>query len=119
MGYIESGKSDGATLVTGGAPPRDGALANGCYLAPAIFTGVERGMRIVREEIFGPVVTVMRFRDEAEAVSIANDSQYGLSGSISGRATAPARCGSPARSRAGTSRSTPVAACTSRPPSAA
>jgi betaine-aldehyde dehydrogenase len=82
MSYIESGKTDGATLVTGGTPRRDGTLANGCFLAPAIFTDVRPGMRIVREEIFGPVVTVMRFRDEQEAVSIANDSEYGLSGSI-------------------------------------
>ena len=74
--YIDSGKSEGATLATGGT------CGEHCYLSPAVFTDVTPEMRIVREEIFGPVVTVMPFRDEAEAIAMANDSEYGLSGSI-------------------------------------
>jgi betaine-aldehyde dehydrogenase len=78
MQYVESGKSEGATLATGGtAPP--GA---GCYLAPAVFLDAKPEMTIVREEIFGPVVAVMPFREEADGVALANDSRYGLSGSI-------------------------------------
>jgi len=76
MTYIERGKAEGATLATGGT-------CNGhCYLAPTVFTDVRADMTIVREEIFGPVVTVMPFRDEEDAVRLANDSTYGLSGSI-------------------------------------
>ena len=74
--YIESGKSEGATLATGGT------CGEQCFLSPAVFTAVTPEMRVVREEIFGPVVTLMPFRDEAEAIAIANDSMYGLSGSI-------------------------------------
>jgi acyl-CoA reductase-like NAD-dependent aldehyde dehydrogenase len=76
MSYIESGKAEGATLVAGGT------CGEHCYLTPAIFTDVKPEMKIVREEIFGPVVTLQPFRDEADAIAIANDSEYGLSGSI-------------------------------------
>lgn len=77
MNYIESGKSEGATLATGGR-----ARERGAYLEPAVFLDATPEMTIVREEIFGPVVAVMPFRDEAEAITLANDSMYGLSGSI-------------------------------------
>jgi len=76
LDYVESGRSEGATLATGGTSSEH------CFLAPTIFTDVRPEMRIAREEIFGPVVTVMPFRDEAEAIAMANDSDYGLSGSI-------------------------------------
>jgi betaine-aldehyde dehydrogenase len=76
MEYIDSGRSEGATLATGGTSGEH------CYLSPAVFTNVQPEMRIVREEIFGPVVTVMPFDDEADAIAKANDSEYGLSGSI-------------------------------------
>jgi betaine-aldehyde dehydrogenase len=76
MEYIESGRSEGATLATGGT------CGEHCFLSPALFTDVVPEMRIVREEIFGPVVTLMPFDDEADAVAKANDSEYGLSGSI-------------------------------------
>jgi betaine-aldehyde dehydrogenase len=76
--YIDSGRAEGATLACGGEPP-EGA---GTYLAPAVFLDATPDMKIVREEIFGPVVTVMPFADEQEAVRMANDSMYGLSGSI-------------------------------------
>lgn len=78
MKYVESGKSEGATLACGGNAP-DGA---GSYLQPAVFLDATSEMSIVREEIFGPVVTVMPFDTEADAVRLANDSIYGLSGSI-------------------------------------
>ena len=78
MTYIDSGKSEGATLACGGTAP----AGRGSYLAPTVFLDATADMTIVREEIFGPVVTVMPFRDEAEAIAMANDSLYGLSGSI-------------------------------------
>ncbi len=76
--YIDAGKSEGATLATGGTAPQ----GRGTYLQPAVFLDAKPEMTIVREEIFGPVVAVMPFRDEADAIALANDSQYGLSGSL-------------------------------------
>jgi acyl-CoA reductase-like NAD-dependent aldehyde dehydrogenase len=81
-GYVESGRSEGATLVTGGTRPTDPALADGAYLLPAVFDHVTPGMRIAREEVFGPVVGVIPFDTDEEALRIANASPYGLSGSI-------------------------------------
>jgi betaine-aldehyde dehydrogenase len=78
MEYIDAGRSEGATLATGGTSPE----GRGTYLAPAVFLDARPEMTIVKEEIFGPVVAAMPFRDEAEAVALANDSLYGLSGSI-------------------------------------
>jgi len=78
MKYIDSGRSEGATLACGGDVP-DGP---GSYLRPAVFLDATAEMTIVREEIFGPVVAVMTFTDEEDAVRQANDSLYGLSGSI-------------------------------------
>jgi betaine-aldehyde dehydrogenase len=80
--YIEIGLSEGATLVVGGAAPDDPALANGAYLMPTVFDGVSNDMRIAREEIFGPVVSIIPFDTEAEAIKLANATPYGLSGSI-------------------------------------
>ena len=80
-GYIDLGTSEGATLVTGGRRP-DGELADGNYLTPAVFTGVQSEMRLMREEVFGPVVGIQPFASEEEAVTLANDSVYGLSGSL-------------------------------------
>jgi betaine-aldehyde dehydrogenase len=81
-GYVASGREQGATLVTGGVRPSDPALADGAYLLPAVFDGVTPEMRIAREEVFGPVVGVIPFDTEEEALRIANASPYGLSGSI-------------------------------------
>ncbi|HEX5588789.1 MAG TPA: aldehyde dehydrogenase family protein [Candidatus Limnocylindrales bacterium] len=80
--YIEIGLGEGAHLVVGGVEPDDPALAGGAYLMPAVFDGVDNDMRIAREEIFGPVVSVIPFDTEADAIRLANATPYGLSGSI-------------------------------------
>ncbi|MEV5105991.1 aldehyde dehydrogenase family protein [Streptomyces massasporeus] len=81
-GYIAVAKEEGARLVTGGTRPDDPALADGFFLLPTIFADCDRSMRIVQEEVFGPVVTVERFRTEDEAVELANDTRYGLAGGV-------------------------------------
>jgi acyl-CoA reductase-like NAD-dependent aldehyde dehydrogenase len=78
--YIDAGKREGATLATGGGRPKD--LPRGWFLQPTIFCNVPNTIRIAREEIFGPVVSVLPFADEDEAIRIANDSTYGLGGAI-------------------------------------
>jgi gamma-glutamyl-gamma-aminobutyraldehyde dehydrogenase len=80
MGYIDAGLSDGARCVTGGRQAR--AETGGFYVEPTVFDGVANSMKIAREEIFGPVMGVIRFRTEAEAIAIANDSPYGLQASV-------------------------------------
>ena len=80
--YIEIGLGEGATLVVGGTAPEDPALADGAYLLPTVFDGVDNDMRIAREEIFGPVVSIIPFDTEEEALRLANATPYGLSGSI-------------------------------------
>jgi aldehyde dehydrogenase (NAD+) len=80
--YYAIAKAEGATAVAGGALPDDPALGGGWFVTPTIYTGVRNDMRIAREEIFGPVVSVMPFADEEEAVRIANDSPYGLAAGI-------------------------------------
>jgi betaine-aldehyde dehydrogenase len=80
--YIEIGLGEGATLVVGGEAPDDPALATGAYLMPTVFDGVTNDMRIAKEEIFGPVVSIIPFDDEAAAIRLANATPYGLSGSV-------------------------------------
>jgi acyl-CoA reductase-like NAD-dependent aldehyde dehydrogenase len=80
LGYIESGKQDGARLALGGAQVRRDS--GGCFVEPTVFDNVQPGMRIAREEIFGPVLATITFRDEAEALAIANDTQYGLAAAV-------------------------------------
>ena len=80
MGYIDAGQTEGAQLLTGGIQAR--AETGGYYVEPTVFAGVRNDMRIAREEIFGPVMGILRFQDEAEAVRIANDSPYGLQASV-------------------------------------
>lgn len=82
LGYIESGLKAGARLLTGGKKVADPALSKGHYVAPTIFTDVTPDMRIVREEIFGPVTVVVPFKTVAEAISIANDTTYGLANGL-------------------------------------
>jgi betaine-aldehyde dehydrogenase len=80
--YIEIGKDEGARCVCGGYRRTDGDCAKGFYVAPTIFDACTRDMRIVREEIFGPVATVQTFETEEEAVRMANDTEYGLAGGV-------------------------------------
>jgi len=82
MDYIAVGREEGAEVVVGGSAPDDAALKNGAYLMPTIFDNVSNDMRIAREEIFGPVVGIIPFDSEEEALRLANDTPYGLSGSI-------------------------------------
>ncbi|NKE61859.1 aldehyde dehydrogenase [Lentzea sp. PSKA42] len=81
LGYIERGQEDGARLVTGGTR-LEGDLASGNFVAPTIFADATNDMAIAREEIFGPVLTVVPFDDEDEAVRIANDTEYGLGAGV-------------------------------------
>jgi aldehyde dehydrogenase (NAD+) len=81
MGFIQSGQESGARLVTGGDRP-GGDLAAGNYVNPTLFADVDNSMPIAREEIFGPVLSVIPFADEDEAIRIANDSPYGLGGGV-------------------------------------
>ncbi|WP_159235273.1 aldehyde dehydrogenase family protein [Mycolicibacterium vanbaalenii] len=78
LGYIEKGKQEGARLVTGGSVPKH--LPKGYYVEPTVFADVDNRMTIAQEEIFGPVLSVIGFDDDDDAVRIANDSIYGLSG---------------------------------------
>jgi betaine-aldehyde dehydrogenase len=80
--YIQIGVGEGAKLILGGGPPKSAALKKGFYIEPTIFDHVKNSMRIAREEIFGPVVCIIPFKDEEEAVSIANDTPYGLAGAV-------------------------------------
>jgi betaine-aldehyde dehydrogenase len=80
-GFVAGGEGEGAELLCGGARPK-GVPAKGHYLSPAVFAGVRTSSRLWREEVFGPVVAVVPFKDEEEAVRLANDSSYGLSASV-------------------------------------
>ena len=82
QGLIQQGIDEGATLVTGGIGRPDG-LERGCYVKPTIFANVTNDMTIAREEIFGPVLSIIPYDDEDQAVEIANDTPYGLSGFVS------------------------------------
>lgn len=79
--YIDVGRTEGARMVLGGTELPDG-LDRGWYVRPTLFAAVDNSMRIAREEIFGPVITVIPYRDEDDALAIANDSDYGLAGSV-------------------------------------
>jgi aldehyde dehydrogenase (NAD+) len=78
LGYIRSGVEEGAQLVCGGERDIEGAKAKGFFVKPTVFAGVEPRMKIAQEEIFGPVLSVLKFRDADEAVEIANGTIYGL-----------------------------------------
>src|SRR4029450_12366860 len=77
--YTQIGKDDGATLLTGGEIADEGDLAKGFYYRPTIFGDVEHEMRIAQEEIFGPTLSLIRFREEAEAFRISNGIRYWIS----------------------------------------
>jgi acyl-CoA reductase-like NAD-dependent aldehyde dehydrogenase len=80
LGYIDIGAREGASLACGGGAALPGS--GGFYVQPTVFDGVDNRMRIAREEIFGPVLSILTFEDEAEAVRIANDSSYGLAAAV-------------------------------------
>ena len=100
QGLIQSAIDEGATLVTGGVGRPDGRNA-GYYVRPTLFADVTPDMRIAQEEVFGPVATVMTYRDEEEAISLANASSYGLNASVWSRNGARGRAVA-ARVHAGT-----------------
>ena len=79
--YIKKGQAEGAELLTGGADQPDG-VAGGYFVKPTIFGKVKNSMAIAQEEIFGPVLSIIAYKDEEEAVRIANDSPYGLAGAV-------------------------------------
>jgi aldehyde dehydrogenase (NAD+) len=80
-GFIQGGEDEGATLVHGAAT-RPAEFDRGYYVQPSVFAGANNGMRIAREEIFGPVLAILPYATEAEAISVANDSPYGLHGGV-------------------------------------
>lgn len=80
--YIRIGQEEGATLRLGGQRLIKNGLENGYFIEPTVFTNVTNDMRIVQEEIFGPVVTIQKFKDEHEAIELANDVDYGLAGAV-------------------------------------
>jgi aldehyde dehydrogenase (NAD+) len=82
LSYLDIARQEGAGIACGGGKPKNPALAQGWFVEPTILTGVHNGMRIAREEIFGPVLCVIPFDTEEEALRIANDSEYGLAAGV-------------------------------------
>ena len=82
MGYIDAGRKEGAELLTGGGRPDDPALANGWFVRPTVFDAVRQEMRIAREEIFGPVMSVLPWSDAADMLAKVNSVEYGLTAAI-------------------------------------
>lgn len=80
--YVELGKSEGATLLTGGTRPSDPALSDGSFFLPTVFDHCSREMRIVQEETFGPILTVERFTTDEDALRLGNDTEYGLAAGV-------------------------------------
>ena len=80
--YISKGLDEGAELVAGGAEPPEGAPAGGYYVRPTVFGKVKNSMTIAQEEIFGPVLAIIPYKDEEDAIRIANDTPYGLAGAV-------------------------------------
>jgi aldehyde dehydrogenase (NAD+) len=82
LGYIRLGEEEGAKVVFGGGVPEGEQFQRGYWVEPTIFVDVNNDMRIAQEEIFGPVLSVIRYQDEEEALRIANDSPYGLASAV-------------------------------------
>ncbi|KAM0429223.1 hypothetical protein ACHAPT_006437 [Fusarium lateritium] len=82
MAYIQSGRNEGASCVFGGSPNVDAGKGKGFFINPTIFTKVKPSMKIYREEVFGPLVTVVAFKTEEEVIALANDTEYGLGAAV-------------------------------------
>jgi len=82
LAYVEVGKKEGARVACGGARITENGLDKGCFMMPTILADVTENMRVAQEEIFGPVVCFLKFRDEAEVIRMANNSEYGLGGAV-------------------------------------
>jgi acyl-CoA reductase-like NAD-dependent aldehyde dehydrogenase len=82
LDYVEKGKAEGARLLAGGSPPMERELATGSFVRPTVFDGVQPDMAVAREEIFGPVLSVLSFGSAEEAVRVANGTRYGLQASV-------------------------------------
>ena len=82
LGYIDVAKTEGAKLALGGTPASRPECGDGWFIEPTVFTGVTNDMRIAQEEVFGPVLSVIKFKDEEEAIKIANDIRFGLGSGV-------------------------------------
>lgn len=82
LGYVRSGLDQGAALATGGGKPESPGLRDGFFVEPTVFTGVSNSMKIAQDEIFGPVLSVINYKTVEEALSMANDTMYGLGGGV-------------------------------------
>jgi len=82
LSYLESARAEGATCITGGGTAKGEGLENGYYVEPTIYTNVKPDMKIVKEEIFGPIGVIIPFDTEDEAIAIANDTEYGLAAGL-------------------------------------
>jgi betaine-aldehyde dehydrogenase len=82
LAYIESGKAAGAKVLVGGGQPEDPSLKSGYFVEPTVFDACTDEMKIVREEIFGPVMAILTFFDEDEVIARANDTDYGLAAGV-------------------------------------
>jgi aldehyde dehydrogenase (NAD+) len=82
LSYIDIGRKEGARVATGGTRLTENGLDKGCFMRPTILADVDNHMRVAQEEIFGPVVCFIKFRDEDEVIKMANDSEYGLGGAV-------------------------------------
>jgi acyl-CoA reductase-like NAD-dependent aldehyde dehydrogenase len=82
LGYVDIGKKEGARVAVGGGRLSEGGLDKGCFVAPTILADVDNKMRVAQEEIFGPVASFIKFKDEGEAIRLANESEYGLGGAV-------------------------------------
>ena len=82
LSYVEIGKEEGAKVACGGARYDEGDLAKGAFMRPTLLVDVTNDMRVAQEEIFGPVAVVIKFKDEADVIAMANDSVYGLGGAV-------------------------------------
>lgn len=82
LSYVDIAREEGATVACGGERLTEGDLAGGCFMQPTLLTNVTNNMRVAQEEIFGPVASIIKFKDEDEVIAMANDSLYGLGGAV-------------------------------------